>query len=315
MVLELDMSRVIGLCLASSLTSLGGCNDENTEWSKKISDVTSVLNKLLPGSSAAKLGDLFEQHALIRRGKLDGSKEHKVYRGVLEMEETLLRWEEEMKETGGQPEIKELLKKMAQIRIPGWEQLMYLGDSKPLTRVLTFWLTLSKLQRLQRTGWVRCGVREPETVAGHMFRMGIMGYLLDTDTVDTALIGLCHDAAECVIGDITPHHNVTHQDKAEREDTAFRDLVKDLPGHMVNNFYKSFRRYEDQEVGDKAAKLVKDLDKFDMILQAWEYEKRDKKGKYLQQFFDSTMTKFATVPVKKWQQELLNKRDAHFAET
>merc|ERR1719270_715037 len=143
---ELDMSRVIGLCLASSLTSLGGCNDENTEWSKKISDVTSVLNKLLPGSSAAKLGDLFEQHALIRRGKLDGSKEHKVYRGVLEMEETLLRWEEEMKETGGQPEIRELLKKMAQIRIPGWEQLMYLGDRKPLTRVLTFWLTLSKLQ-------------------------------------------------------------------------------------------------------------------------------------------------------------------------
>jgi len=52
-----------------------------------------------------------------------------------------------------------------------------------------------------------------------------------------------------------------------------------------------------------------------MILQAWEYEKRDKKGKYLQQFFDSTMTKFSTVPVKKWQQELLNKRDAHFAET
>merc|ERR1712111_209457 len=102
---------------------------------------------------------------------------------------------------------------------------------------------------------------------------------------------------------------------AAKEDKAFRDLVKDLPGHIIKNCYHSFRRYEDQKPEDKHAQLVKDLDKFDMILQAWEYEKRDKKGKYLQQFFDSTMTKFATVPVKKWQQELLNKRDVHFAET
>ena len=52
---------------------------------------------------------------MIRRGKLDGIKEQQVYRGVLEMEEMLLRWEEELKETGAKPDIKELLKKMVQV--------------------------------------------------------------------------------------------------------------------------------------------------------------------------------------------------------
>ena len=33
---------------------------------------------------------------------------------------------------------------------------------------------------------------------------------------------------------------------------------------------------------------MKDLDKFDMIVQAHEYEEMDKKPGFLQQFFDST---------------------------
>jgi len=311
---SLDLKRVIGLCLASSLTSLGETNDENTEWSQKIRDVSNLLHSLLPVSSASNLSDLFEQHSLVRRGKLDGSKEQAAYRGVLEMEEVLLRWEEEVKEQGGNnPDVKGLLKKMVQVKFPGWEQFVYLSDTTMLTKMLQFWLTVSKLLRLQRTGWVRCGVREPETVAGHQFRMGMMGYLVSG--VESAIIGLCHDMAECVIGDITPHDNVSEEDKAAKEDKAFRDLVKDLPGHVIKNCYHSFRRYEDQKPEDKHAQLVKDLDKFDMILQAWQYERRDKKGKYLQQFFDSTLTKIKTVPVKSWHQELLETREKHFEES
>ena len=310
---SLDTSRMVGLCLASSLTSLGDTNDENTEWAAKITDVSAVLARLLPPHSAASLATLFEQHSLVRRGKLDGSKEHRAYRGVLEMEEMLLRWEEEVKEGKPANDVKDLLTKMVQVKLPGWEQFVYLSNTTQLTRTLQFLLTVSKLQKLRRTGWVRCGVREPETVAGHMFRMGFMGYLVGG--VEAAVICLCHDIAECIIGDITPHDNVSEQDKATREDKAFQDLVKDMPGHVIQNIYHSFRRYEDQKAGDEAARLVKDLDKFDMILQAWEYEKRDKKGRYLQQFFDSTATVFKTVPITKWQKELLVVRENHFAES
>ena len=308
-----DLSRLVGLALCSSLTSLGGTNDENTEWSDKVSSVTKELEDQLPPATATKLAQLFAEHAMVRQGKLDGSKEHRVYRGVLELEEMMLRWEEEVKEGKSEREVGGLLKKMSEVKFPGWEQLVHLSDPTPLGSLLGFILSVSKLQRLVRTGWVRCGVREPETVAGHMFRMGMMGLMVGG--LEAALISVCHDMAECLIGDITPHCNVSNEEKAAREDKAFRDLVKDLPGHIVHLVYGSFRRYEDQKPGDLEARLVKDLDKFDMILQAWEYEKRDKNGKYLQQFFDSTASAFKTAPVQKWQQEVLSLRETHSEES
>ena len=304
----LDLGRVVGLALGSSLTSLGQTNDENTEWAEKVTEVTVLLENLLPPGTANRLAETFSEHARVRQGKLDGSKEHRAYRGILEMEELLLRWEEEVKEGKPAGEVGGLLKKMALVQFPGWQHYVHLSDPAPLSRLLQFLLSLSRLQRLRRTGWVRCGVRQPETVAAHMFRMGLMGLMLAPDT-QTAVIALCHDMAECIIGDITPHDKVSAEEKAAREDGAFRDLVKDLPGHAVQTIYGSFRRYENQEAGDQEARLVKDLDKFDMILQAWEYEKRDRRGKYLQQFFDSTASVFTTVPALKWQRELLAARE------
>eukprot|EP00090_Calanus_glacialis_P018970 TRINITY_DN29292_c0_g1_i1.p1 TRINITY_DN29292_c0_g1~~TRINITY_DN29292_c0_g1_i1.p1 ORF type:complete len:701 (-),score=284.90 TRINITY_DN29292_c0_g1_i1:56-2104(-) len=307
-----DKSRLVGMALSSSLTSVGGINDENTEWGEKVAEVKRVLKEHLPAESAGLLYDLFEEHARVRRGKLDGSKEHQLYRGVLEMEEIMLRWEEEVKEGKPMSEVKDLLSKMCRVKFPGWEQFSLLSDPGPLNKLLQFWLNISRLQKLRRTGWVRCGVREPETVAGHMYRMGVMGLLVGG--IEAAVISLCHDMAECVIGDITPHCAVSQEDKEVKEDNAFKQLVRDLPGHIVRELYGAFRRYEDQGEGDMSARLVKDLDKYDMILQAWEYEKRDKKGAYLQQFFDSTSTVFKTIPIKKWQQDLLSFREKHFAE-
>lgn len=40
-------------------------------------------------------------------------------------------------------------------------------------------------KHLDRTGWIRHGVRKPETVAGHMYRMAIMsGFVIDDPTID-----------------------------------------------------------------------------------------------------------------------------------
>jgi len=266
----------------------------------------------LPHTKAGLLASLFREHAEVRRGRLDGSEEHIVYRGVLELEEIMLRWEEEVKDGKPASQIDPLLAKMAKVRFSGWQNLTMLGDSGPLKKLLSFWLQISKLQKLRRTGWVRCGVREPETVAAHMYRMGVMALLVEG--TETAVLALCHDMAECVIGDITPHCKVSPEEKAAREMTAFRELVKDLPSHILGDLFGAFKRYEDQREGDIPARLTKDLDKFDMIVQAWEYEKRDKRGAYLQQFFDSTEKAFSTPIVSKWQKHLLQHRQQHFAE-
>ena len=311
---QLNTGRLLSLALASGLACLGGTTDENTEWEVKVEEVCRELGRLLPPGPAGTLADLFTEHAMVRRGRLDGSAEQTAYRSLLELEESLLRWEEGVKEgLHTAAEVAPLLDRMEAARLPGWQHRKLLQDSAPLSRLLQFLLQVSSLQRLQRTGWVRSGVRDPETDAGHMWRMAVMGLLVGGE--QAAAIALVHDVAECVIGDLTPHCGVSKEEKAAREDAAYRDLVKELSGHIVERLYGNFRRFEDCEESDPEAMLVKDLDKYDMILQAWEYESRDKKGPYLQQFFDSTATVFQTVPVLKWQKELLAHRENHFVKS
>lgn len=55
------------------------------------------------------------------------------------------------------------------------------------------------------------------------------------------------------------------------------------------NFFL-FQEYEENETPE--SKFVKDLDRLDLVCQAFEYEKRDNCLKTHQEFFDSTEGKF-----------------------
>ena len=86
----------------------------------------------------------------------------------------------------------------------------------------------------------------------------------------------------------------------------FRTLVRNLPcSTHSKEIFDGFNRYEEQRENDDAAKLTKNLDKFDMILQAFEYEfaqggRGNKKRDFLQEFFTSTEGIIDHPVVKKW---------------
>ena len=182
-------------------------------------------------------------------------------------------------------------------------------------------------------------MRDPERVAGHMFRMGSIAMLLEgaTGTQDcdkildgsAVIVSILHDVAECIVGDITPHDKVcssfkdvtnnlrslglffkvTPEEKHEKEMKAMRSLVEKLPSPLARELFNAFERYETQREGDFGAKLTKDLDKFDMILQAFEYERAERKRKdFLGQFFSSTKDVFKTEQVKILVKHLLGLR-------
>lgn len=75
---------------------------------------------------------------------------------------------------------------------------------------------------------------------------------------------------------------------------------------VVNTNLFIFQEYENQSSGE--ASFVKDLDRFDMILQAFEYEKSSKNTLNLQEFFDSTEGKFKHPLVTTLVSELNKKR-------
>lgn len=68
-----------------------------------------------------------------------------------------------------------------------------------------------------------------------------------------------------------------------------------------------FQDYENQTSPE--AKFAKDLDRYDMILQAFEYEKRENAPKKLQEFFTATEGKFDHPFIQGLVTELYEQRD------
>ena len=128
---------------------------------------------------------------------------------------------------------------------------------------------------------------------------------IDLDIVRCMKIGLVHDLAEALVGDITPHCGVSKEEKARREAEAMETIRASLPGSAVGaEIVALWHEYEDQVTDE--AKLLKDLDKLEMIMQAGEYERAQ--GKDLSQFFESTAGKFTTPVGQAWEAEIVARR-------
>lgn len=154
-------------------------------------------------------------------------------------------------------------------------------------------------------------IPDPETIAGHMYRMAMLSFLVDNeenlDKVKIMQMALIHDLAECIVGDITPHCGVPPDEKHRREDEAMEDICK-LLGDKGPIILEIFREYEKQESAE--AKYVKDLDRLDLIMQAFEYEERDKIPGQLEEFFASTSGKIRHPFINKIASEITARREA-----
>lgn len=137
------------------------------------------------------------------------------------------------------------------------------------SRAIDF-LTLSRtLKTTKRTGWVMRGVHNPESVADHMYRMSLMSMIASfsngaLDTNKCIKLALIHDLAEAKVGDITPHCGVSDDDKYKLELGTMEQIQQLLGSSMGGDeIIALWKEYE--EGTTEEAKLLKDLDKIEMI--------------------------------------------------
>lgn len=83
-------------------------------------------------------------------------------------------------------------------------------------------------------------------------------------------IAIVHDLAEVVVGDITPADNVPAKLKKEMEMNALKDMLKEFDEKFQNEIVSLFKEYE--EGTSVEAQIVRDLDKYEMMLMAFQYE-------------------------------------------
>ena len=145
--------------------------------------------------------------------------------------------------------------------------------------LLDFYLLVGRLKTTKRTGWVNHAVPLPESVADHMYRMALMAFTLIPVSASLSsspvVTALAHDLAESIVGDITPPEisGVSKQDKQRRERAAMQRIAQLLGDEHGAALQSAWEGYETETA--EQAQLLHDLDKLEMIVQAFEYEREE----------------------------------------
>lgn len=152
-----------------------------------------------------------------------------------------------------------------------------------------------------------------------MYRMAMLAMTMEPvaacDMSRVMRMCLVHDLAETRVGDITPYDGVSAADKHRQEVDAMTTVTFFLRPAAQQEVMQLFEEYERNETPD--AKLTKDLDLFDMIQQAFEYEKQSFANKTplpdLEEFFSHT-ARISDPQVQSWCTQLLSERRLLFSQ-
>lgn len=148
---------------------------------------------------------------------------------------------------------------------------------------------VNRLKTLYRQGWLRAGVPRDqcETVAEHSLGVAVLAWAVAEthfpalDRTKLLYLSLFHDFGEIYAGDIVPGR-MSLAEKHQLELDAVHRVFDGLPG--ADLAIAAWREFED--LSSPEARLVKEIDRLEMGVQAAVYERAFSLD--LSDFFDST---------------------------
>ena len=155
--------------------------------------------------------------------------------------------------------------------------------------ILDFFKTAVNLKNISRQGWMdKLSIKHPESVADHSYSMAIMGMIIsDLENYNSEKILkmiLLHDLAESKIGDFTPNQ-ISKENKIKIENNAYNEIINTLPEAIKLQYGKLWEEYQNQESSE--SKIVHQIDKLEMALQAKMYQKEGSSKEAVESFFKS----------------------------
>jgi putative hydrolase of HD superfamily len=144
---------------------------------------------------------------------------------------------------------------------------------------LDFLFEAGYLKRLRRSGWLLSGLHDGESVAEHVFRTAVVGFVLacleQADPYKVASLCLFHDIQETRVSDLNPLTK-KYFDQKNVESTARDELCEALSDGVSRNLSKLFVEYSDKS--SREAIIARDADLLECILQAYEYKEAGFRG-------------------------------------
>jgi putative hydrolase of HD superfamily len=167
-----------------------------------------------------------------------------------------------------------------------------------MKEIINFLIEVGKLKKMKRRGWVLRGVKNPETIAAHTFRVAIMGWVLGKQkrlNVNKILkISLIHDLCEVYAGDTTPYDELLPKErkkwkklfekwprfsketkekiflkKYKKENEALKKLLSSLSPALKKEIRNLWLDYEKGLSSE--GRFIRQLDRVENLLQAIEY--------------------------------------------
>jgi putative hydrolase of HD superfamily len=139
--------------------------------------------------------------------------------------------------------------------------------------LLHFFMMSGRLKAEMRRGWVKkLGMARPESVADHSYRTALITLILSDslglDTGKALRLALLHDLPEAIVGDAMPEER-SGKRKIEMETKAMEELLSELSEEQRALYLEAWEEF----IGGKTqeARLVRQADKLEMAIQAWEY--------------------------------------------
>ncbi len=157
--------------------------------------------------------------------------------------------------------------------------MVSLHTNQPIADIISSLEYIYRLKSISRRGWVQSGIphSEVESVAAHSYGMSILILFLSSELQQRGIdiqrslnMALIHDMAEALVGDITPQDDISDGDKLAAEAVAMQELFTGVKqGEFFRELWNEFEAGKSPE-----AQVVKRLDKLDMLIQAYLYEKQ-----------------------------------------
>ena len=169
-----------------------------------------------------------------------------------------------------------------------------------------FFFQIAGLKKLPRSGWkIKLGLNDSESVAEHSYMMSVMSMVLaDMKSLNSEKVikmSILHDWAESKIGDFMPDE-IGHDKKSELENYAMTEILELLPQKIQSDYQDMWNEFLVRDTPE--ARLVHELDKLEMALQAKIYE-TDSDPEKLTPFIISAVEQIMDPDVKKILMDIL----------
>jgi len=176
-----------------------------------------------------------------------------------------------------------------------------------------FYQTVRKLKEITKSGWIERGVRDAESVSDHSFMTTVLCMVVPKKGIDKEKVikmALIHDLAESEAGDlITKEHweqggTITKAKKFKMEEKSMKNIISNLPESEAKEILDLWKESEEGKTTE--ALFVRDIDVLEMIMQAYDYYRKNNFKKPLEGFWDEkNMSLIKDSDIKRIAQNLL----------